>query len=163
MTGPITEWIFSESTFTCLFSCIQGFPSDFTRRCLSAPESGGSGAPSTAARHDNAPVLHHVTLNSPTPTSLLREWAKAALAGHSWKDSLVAAANASILFCPGILRAIDTFDLQFVVPRFTIYQVICERLETIHNITHASECFRQMENELAREIQGMEAKWVLGE
>jgi hypothetical protein len=53
-----------------------------------------------------------------------------------------------------LLRGIDTLGVEFVVPRFTIYQVLCERLETIHHVTHASECFGQMVDELAQEIQG---------
>ena len=102
--GPITEWISGAFAFTCLFACIQASPSDFTHRCLSALESDRSGAASTTVRHDNAPILHRVSLNSPTFTPLLRAWAKATLAGHSWKDSLVAAASASIFFCPCIPR-----------------------------------------------------------
>jgi hypothetical protein len=95
MSGPLIKWISGECRFTCLFSCIHTFPSDFTHRCLSAPESDG-GVASKAARHDNTPILHHATLNSPTPTPLLREWANATLASRSWKDALVTAANVRI-------------------------------------------------------------------
>ena len=52
---------------------------------------------------------------------------------------------------------------QFEVPRFTVYQVICERLEKINHITDAIECFHMMGNELAQEVQGNEANWVHGE
>ena len=107
-------------------------------------------------------MLHHVTLNSPTPAPLLNEWAKATLARRSWKDALLVATSVSIFFCSGTPRGIHTLVVEFVVPRFTIYRAICERLETIHRITHASECFRQMVDELAREIQGEGAKWILG-
>ena len=162
MSGPITAWISGGFVFTCLFSCIETFPLEFTHRCLSAPESDG-GVALKAARHDAAPMVHHVTLNSPTPTPLLREWAKATLARHSWNDALVAAASVSIFFCSGTHHGIDALRVEFVVPRFTIYRVICERLETTHRIAHASECFRQMVDGLAQEIQGKEAKWVLGE
>ena len=162
MSGPISEWISGEFMFTRFFSCIQAFPSDFTHRCLSAPESDG-GTALKAARHDNAPVLHHVTLDLPTPAPLLSEWAKATLARCSWKDALLAAASVSIYSYSATPRGIDTLGVEFVVPRFTIYRVICEHLETIHRITHASECFRQMVDELAQEIQGKEAKWILGE
>ena len=145
MSEPITEWISGEFTLTRLSSYVQVFLSDFTHRCLSAPEGG--------------------TPNSPTPTPLLREWAKATLAGRSWKDALVVSASVSVFFAlvplVGLTLGVDS---EFVAPRFTIYRVICERLETIHHITHASECFRQMANELAREVQGKDhPKWVLGE
>jgi hypothetical protein len=101
-------------------------------------------------------MLH---LNSPTLTSLLREWAKATLARRSWKDALVAAASVSIFFCSGTPREIDTLlGVELVAPGFMIYQVICECLETIHRVTHASECFSQMVDELAQEIQGKGAK-----
>jgi hypothetical protein len=162
MSGPITAWISGEFVFTCLFSCIETFPLDFTHRCLSAPKSGG-GTDLKAARHDDGPMLHHVTLNLPALTSLLREWAKSTLARRSWKDALVAAASVSIFLCSGTHRGIDTLGMEFVVPRFAIYQVICEHLETIHRIAHASECFRRMVDELALEIKGKEAQWVLGE
>lgn len=41
--------------------------------------------------------------------------------------------------------------LQFVLPRATIYQVVCERLEMIDCITDAVECFRQMANEMGED------------
>ena len=40
---------------------------------------------------------------------------------------------------------------------------MCERLETVDRITDAIECFHEMENELVQQMQGEEAKWVLGE
>jgi hypothetical protein len=163
MSGPIIEWIFGESTFTCLFSCIQVFPSDFARRCLSAPESE-AGGDSEAARHDNAPTPR-ATLNPPTPTPLLREWAKATLARRSWKDTLVAAASVSIFFWSGTLREIDTDCLQFTSPGVTIYRVICERLEAIDRVTDAIECFLEMMSEFGGEVYTSEPmnEWIFGE
>ena len=158
--GPITEWISGQCAFACLFSRIQAFPSDFTRKYFTALECDG-GAALKAARHNNAPTPH-ATLNAPTTTPLLKEWAKATLAGRSWEDALVAAASVSVFFYSGIPRGIDTRGVEFVVSRFSIYRVICERLETIHHMTHASRCFRQMVDELSQEIQGEGAKWVLG-
>ncbi|KAF8451947.1 hypothetical protein L210DRAFT_3514866, partial [Boletus edulis BED1] len=38
-------------------------------------------------------------------------------------------------------------DLQYVVPRFTTYVALCERLETIERITDAVECFYDMTSE----------------
>ena len=161
MSEPIAAWISGEFTFTCLFSCIRNFSADLTQQCLSTPEIDDA-ATSKATSHDNVPILPE-TLNSPTPTPLLREWAKATLVSRSWADALATAARVSIFFFSCTPHGIDTLGVEFVVPRFAIYQVICERLEAIHRITHASECFRQMVDELALEILGKKAKWVLSE
>ncbi|KAF8551893.1 hypothetical protein OG21DRAFT_217664 [Imleria badia] len=109
--------------------------SDFTHRSLSASESN-------ATRHGNPPTLQ-VPFNSVTSTSLLREWAKATLASQSWKDALVAAVN-------------------FVTPRFATYQAVCECLQTVDPITHLTEFYHQMVNELSLEadIHSEQAKWA---
>ncbi|KAF8548319.1 hypothetical protein OG21DRAFT_1489483 [Imleria badia] len=98
---------------------------------------------------DGDTALHATPLgNTPTlhaqPTPLLREWPTAKLTRDSWKDVLASAVNA--------------------IPRATIYRAICERLETIHRITDAVECFRQMTSELGREVNldGEHQQWVLG-
>ena len=161
MNGPITEWISGESMFNYLFPCIRIFYADFTQQCLSTPEIEDVAA-SKATPSDNVLILHEA-LNSPTPTPLLSEWAKATLARGSWKDALVAAVSVSISFYPDILLGPDALAVEFIAPKFIVYRVICERLEMIERITHASECFRQMVGELAQEIQDKEAKWVLGE
>jgi hypothetical protein len=46
--------------------------------------------------------------DQPSPTSLLRKWAKSQLTGGSWKNALVAALNVNISFCSGDLRWLDT-------------------------------------------------------
>jgi hypothetical protein len=141
-------------------ACIQAFPSDFTRRCFSAPGTGG-GAP---AQHDNA--MPHATLDLPIPTSLLREWAKATLARISWKDALIAAAGVSTFVWSSTLRGIDTpMALQLTLPRVTIYWIICERLEVIARVTDAIECFLEMMSELGGEVYTSEpmTEWVSGE
>ena len=71
--------------FTCLSAINLTFWSDFTHRCLSAPESNA-----------DTPVPH-ATLNSATPALLLREWAKARLVRDPWRDVLLSAASVSIL------------------------------------------------------------------
>ena len=164
MSEPITEWIFGESTFTCLFLCMKVFPSDFTRLCLSAPGSDGGGA-SEAAQHDNA-LAPHATLSSPTPTPLLREWAKAALTRRSWRNALIAATSVSVSFYPGTPRGIENLMvLQFTLPKVTIYRVICERLEAIDRVTDGIECFLEMMSELGGEVymSGPMTEWVSGE
>ena len=59
----------------------------------------------------------------------------------------------------------DTLGLEFVVPRFSIYRVICERLETTDRITNASECLHQMADELVEQenAHDEQVQWVLGE
>ena len=56
----------------------------------------------------------------------------------------------------------DALCLEFIAPRFTIYRAVSERLEAIERIIDATECFHEMANELVREIQDKEEKWVLG-
>ncbi|KAF8449292.1 hypothetical protein L210DRAFT_3524406 [Boletus edulis BED1] len=53
----------------------------------------------------------------------------------------------------------------FVVPSFTTYVALCERLETIDRITDAVECFYDMTNELGGDIYMSEpmTEWVCGE
>ncbi|KAF8553229.1 TPR-like protein [Imleria badia] len=81
---------------------------------------------------------------SPFPTPLLREWAKFRLIGSSWRHSLAAARD-------------------FTVPRFTIYCVLCDHLETTNRMTDAIECFRKMNNELMaqRHTPDHRAKWAI--
>ena len=51
-----------------------------------------------------------------------------------------------------------------MAPRFTIYRVICLRLESIHRLLDATECFHRMTTELRGEIEHYEKEeWVLGE
>jgi hypothetical protein len=50
---------------------------------------------SKATRDDDVPTLQE-TLDSPIPTPLVREWAKASLASGLWKDAMVAAVSVSI-------------------------------------------------------------------
>ena len=100
MSGPMTEWVSGELLPVCLPS-IRPFWSDFTHQCLSAPGSDG-----------NAPTPH-ASLNSPTPTSLLREWAKAKLIRYSWSDALLSADSVSISFCSPTRRGIDTCSSHF--------------------------------------------------
>ena len=107
----------------------------------------------------------HATLSSPTPTPLLREWAKATLARGSWKDALVAATGVSIFFPSGTLCGIDTDGLQFTLLRVTIYRVVCEHLEKMDRVTDAVECYHHMTTELGGKmnLRGEHWKWILGE
>ncbi|KAF8120149.1 hypothetical protein EV363DRAFT_1374870 [Boletus edulis] len=98
--------------------------SDFTQQCLSTLEGDGHPVSNTDSR------MIYTTSDT---TSLLRVWAKATLVNSGWKEALVAAVN-------------------FVIPKFTIYQVVCERLETINRIMDAVECFHAMMSESGEKI-----------
>jgi tetratricopeptide (TPR) repeat protein len=117
------------------------------------------------AIHEEAMQLTPCDLDSPTHTQFLKEWAKATLAGGSWKNALVTAASVSISFFFNLPSRPDTLGLEFVVPRFTIYLIICECLQTIGRITDASECVRQMVDELVGQANAHDeqVQWVLGE
>ena len=49
--------------------------------------------------------------------------------------------------------------------KFTVYRTICEHLETLDQITVATDCFQHMKSELAKEtnLHTEQAKWVHGE
>ncbi|KAF8141891.1 hypothetical protein EV363DRAFT_1309254 [Boletus edulis] len=95
----------------------------------------------------------------------------------SLKNAGLAASDASQHGDPPMLHA--NFNLQtpipllrewakatlFVVPSFTTYVALCERLETIDRITDAVECFYDMTNELGGDIYMSEpmTEWVCGE
>ncbi|KAF8430779.1 hypothetical protein L210DRAFT_3730379, partial [Boletus edulis BED1] len=115
--------------------------SDFTQQYLSTFENDGHAASNPSG--DGDPRRPHATVNSQTPILLLREWAKAILASGEWRGALVASAN-------------------FVVPRFAIYQVMCERLEATSRIVDAVECFHEMTRELGGGIymSGFTIEWV---
>ena len=55
--------------------------------------------------------------------------------------------------------------LQFILPRVTIYRVICERLEAVDRVSDAVECFLEMMSELGGEVyvSGPMTEWVSGE
>ena len=125
--------------------------SDFTQRCLSAPDTD---APTPRA-----------SLDLRTAIPLLREWVRATLARCSWQEALVAAASVSIFFCSGTPRRIDTGGLQFTLPTVTTHQAICEHLEASDRLTNAIECFHEMTSKLGGEIyaSGLMTEWVSGE
>ncbi|KAF8415204.1 hypothetical protein L210DRAFT_103217 [Boletus edulis BED1] len=93
------------------------------------------------AMHEETMRSTPCALHSCTYTQLLKEREMAALPGGSWKDALATAAS-------------------FVVPRFSIYRALCERLEAVDRIIDAAECFHGMTSELTHEIQDEEARWI---
>lgn len=46
------------------------------------------------------------------------------------------------------------------MPRFTIYQALCERLETLDLIIDATECFLDMTYNLPQETNSEQAQWI---
>ena len=104
-------------------------------------------------------------LDLPTHTQLLEEWVKATLARGSWKGALVTATSVSISTLSDLLTGPDTLGLKFVIPRFMVYRIICEYLETIDRITDASECFRLMVDELVKQANAPDeqVQWALSE
>jgi hypothetical protein len=80
-SGSIVTWFSGKSCYAIPPLYIRSCATDFLERCLSTPESGVD-----------------TTLHSPSPTPLLRKWAKSKLIGGSWRDALVAAVNVSTSF-----------------------------------------------------------------
>ena len=60
---------------------------------------------------------------------------------------------------------IDDLSIQFRLPRFHIYRVICDVLERDGRITEAIECFQQMQRELREDmsIRNEKEQWELSE
>jgi hypothetical protein len=67
--------------------------------------------------------------------------------------------------CDGLDLDIEPLAVQFQLPRFVIYQTICEVLEGDSRVTEAAECFRRMQSELATDttIHDERAQWEFGE
>ena len=58
----------------------------------------------------------------------------------------------------------DILLVQFKLPMFLVYRVICDILEGDGRLTQAIECFRQMQNELPEDTNTHDgrAQWELG-
>lgn len=86
--GDLHEWphdgvgFWSVHVLPVFLPFIRPFPSDFTQKCLTAPNE--------AASNTTVPMLH---ANS---VPLLKVWAKAKLALGSWQDALTSAVSVSV-------------------------------------------------------------------
>ena len=100
ITEPIVIWVSGKLCHFAPPLCIRHVATDLLQRCLSAPESSV-----------------HRTPHSPTPTPLLREWAKSNLTGGSWTDALVAVLDVSVFSCSGAPRRFDTPLVRSLQPR----------------------------------------------
>ncbi|KAF8423147.1 hypothetical protein L210DRAFT_3570785 [Boletus edulis BED1] len=134
MVNTLDEKVYASEPITKWVSC-------FAQQCLSTLENDGHIAWNTSRHGDRQ--MFHATINSQTPTPLLRVWVNATLANGEWKDALVAAANLKL-------------------PRPMIYRAVCERLEIVDRITDAVECFHEMTSGLGGEVYmtGPMTKWV---
>jgi len=93
---------------------------------------------------------------------LLIEWAKATIVDISWEDALLSAVNVSALLSTNVHHGPDAVGLEFTVPRFSIYRVICERLEMLNRPIEAVACLHEMKSDLARGTSAQH-DWGLGE
>ena len=59
---------------------------------------------------------------------------------------------------------LNLLSVQFKLPRFLVYQAICDVLEKDSRITNAVECFRRMQSELAsdKSMHDERAQWEFG-
>ncbi|KAF8548191.1 hypothetical protein OG21DRAFT_1489599 [Imleria badia] len=71
--------------------------------------------------------------------SVLKEWTKVKLTDGPWRNALRTAGD-------------------FKVPRFTVYQALCERLEILDRIMDAIDCIHALESKLAQELDGEQTK-----
>ncbi|KAH7905044.1 hypothetical protein BJ138DRAFT_1165467 [Hygrophoropsis aurantiaca] len=79
-------------------------------------------------------IAHYASALSARPAApipILRKWVKARLTSTSWRETLGAAVE---------------FSLK--VPKFSIYQVICDVLEDSGRVTEAVECFHELTSDL---------------
>ncbi|KAF8129301.1 hypothetical protein EV363DRAFT_1338600 [Boletus edulis] len=139
----LLELVYTFGDDVCMSGYMAEWISDFTHRCLSSPEINDV----TSKTIPNINVsMHRATLDPQTHIPLLRVWVKATLVKHPWKDALATASSV------------------FVVPTFVAYRVICEFLDTTDHVTEASDCFRQMVDEMVGQVNAHieEAEWVLG-
>ena len=125
MTGPIVTWVSGKLCYRGPVTCIQYLAIEFLRQCLSTPETGVD-----------------TTLHSPSPTLLLREWAKSKLTGSSWREALVTALNVvSPLFCASHVSSLMNNPIQYYLCRLwnrhahNAFRILLEFIEYIFKDT----------------------------
>lgn len=75
------------------YHAFANFIIDFMQRCLSTPERNDRSW--VATHHDGVQTLR-LTLYLPSPTPLLRAWARLKLTSVSWEDALAVAGDVDI-------------------------------------------------------------------
>ena len=85
VNGPVTTWLAGEPWMRLFLAANPTLTVDFMQRCLSTPESSN-------------------IVSDPSPTPLLRAWAKLRLTTGSWEDAMIAAANVSTLALASLVR-----------------------------------------------------------
>ena len=94
MSQTFTNWVSGKFIFLP-FSCrTLNTSTDFTQRCLAAPDIEADAA-LKEAKDDKVSMLYS-TFSPPTPSPLLIEWARAKLTNSSWKDALTATVGVCI-------------------------------------------------------------------
>ncbi|KAF8546461.1 hypothetical protein OG21DRAFT_1119921 [Imleria badia] len=73
---------------------------------------------------------------------ILKEWANVKLSDGLWRNALTTAGD-------------------FKAPKFTVCQVLCERLETLNYIMDAVECFCEFTSELVQGTDSVREKWII--
>ncbi|KAH0826754.1 hypothetical protein J3R83DRAFT_5164 [Lanmaoa asiatica] len=118
----------------------------FTHQCVATLERIGDEA-SNAKKQDEAVVAYSTALSlSPsTPNTVLTKWASIILI-HDTTDKALSTAT------------------KFQVPRFAIYQAICDVLEEDGRVTEAINYFHQMQSELSggMSTHSERVRWELG-
>ncbi|KAG9310380.1 hypothetical protein JVU11DRAFT_9515 [Chiua virens] len=124
--------LFDGQGYACRL--ISEWVSNFVHQCLCTPDGP------KAVQHIKRESVHP-SLVPATYASLLTQWAKALLTNCSWRDALMS-------------------SVSFVVPRYMVYQALCEHLDTMNQITDAINCFRQMTSQIVHNLEGRQAEWI---
>ena len=135
--------------------------SDFTNRCTSTLEANGDEA-SKVEKYDEAFAAYStaVSLSPSTPRTLLSKWARLILVRGSVNEALDAATKVRVARC--ILELdVDSFSLQFQLPKLVIYRAICEVLEQDGRLTEAVR-FQNIQNDSTEDTSTYTA-WEVGE
>jgi len=137
---------------------------EFTQRCTTALERVGDEASNVDEREEAvAAYSTALSLGPIVPNTIIFKWANMVLKRRSVHEASSAANK--VRSRDGSEMDSDFLSVQFNVPRFVVYRVICDILERDGRLTHAVECFQQMQNELPQDagVRDERAEWELGE
>ena len=102
--------------------------------------------------------------------SVPRRWTPYSSSGRGWCSFVTQRLTCLLpppkyVFPDSLNPVIDCFSVQFGLPKFDIYRVICGVLEEDGRVTEAIELFQQMQLELGEDmsIHDERAQWELGE
>ncbi|KAF8555338.1 hypothetical protein OG21DRAFT_922733 [Imleria badia] len=142
----LMDWLAGEFRYRTSEESTRSLSTDFTHRCISTLELTGDEA-SNVEKYEEALTAYATALSlSPsTPNAVLIKWAR-------------------IILIHGTVNEALGITTKFQLPRFGIYQTICDILEGDGHISEAVECFRRMRSELSTDttIYDERAQWELG-